>query len=290
MRCAFRLRPSHGAACSRRSQGQGKAGPRTNCVGARVGYVRDMTPGYRVAPRLRRARACARRVHQGHGGVHQHRAGQQPQPAHPPGDHHYVRHVRRGHVLPGRGRAPALTLPPPNPHRRGHSRAARLLARSRSRAKPARSPVGDRARLRSKASGALCCSSVHTRGLGGPVRTCAQALCGLRSRRRPGGRARRRTGTESWKARVSRNSARQGERGEKREREREREREWKNERETDKKRRGAAGAGILGENLVLPRRLMHNAHSFWVVNAVTFGLCLVCFMGLMAYIRWRRLM
>ncbi len=51
-----------------------------------------------------------------------------------------------------------------------------------------------------------------------------------------------------------------------------------------------AGAGILGENLVLPRRLMHNAHSFWVVNAVTFGLCLVCFMGLMAYIRWRRLM
>ncbi len=77
----------------------------------------------------------------------------------------------------------------------------------------------------------------------------------------------------------------------KREREREREREsGKNERETDKKRRGAAGAGILGENLVLPRRLMHNAHSFWVVNAVTFGLCLVCFMGLMAYIRWRRLM
>ncbi len=61
------------------------------------------------------------------------------------------------------------------------------------------------------------------------------------------------------------------------------------ERETDE-RRGAAGAGILGENLVLPRRLMHNVHSFWVVNAVTFGLCLVCFMGLMAYIRWRRLM
>jgi len=118
VRCAFCLRPSHGAACSHRSQGQGKAGPHTNCVGARVGYVRDLTPGYRVAPRLRRACAGARRVHQGHGGVHQHRAGQQPQPAHPPGDHHHVRHVWRGHVLPSRGRAPALTLPPPRLHRR----------------------------------------------------------------------------------------------------------------------------------------------------------------------------
>jgi len=160
VRCAFCLRPSHGAACSHRSQGQGKAGPHTNCVGARVGYVRDLTPGYRVAPRLRRACAGARRVHQGHGGVHQHRAGQQPQPAHPPGDHHHVRHVRRGHVLAGRGRAPALTLAPPA--RVGAPRPQRALARALARPRRARALcfVG-RARPHCRACGALCSDSVH---------------------------------------------------------------------------------------------------------------------------------
>lgn len=49
-------------------------------------------------------------------------------------------------------------------------------------------------------------------------------------------------------------------------------------------------AGILGENLVLPYHIVRSEHSFWVINAVAFSLCLVCFMGLMLYIRWRRLM
>ncbi|KAK9820945.1 hypothetical protein WJX81_001015 [Elliptochloris bilobata] len=49
-------------------------------------------------------------------------------------------------------------------------------------------------------------------------------------------------------------------------------------------------AGILGENLVLPARITKGVHSFWLINIVTFSLCLVFFMGLMLYIRWRRLM
>lgn len=49
-------------------------------------------------------------------------------------------------------------------------------------------------------------------------------------------------------------------------------------------------AGILGENLVLPARITKGVHSFWLINVLTFSLCLVCFMGLMLYIRWRRLM
>lgn len=49
-------------------------------------------------------------------------------------------------------------------------------------------------------------------------------------------------------------------------------------------------AGILGENLVIPEAITKNLMGFISVNTITFAVCLLCFVGIMAYIRWRRLL
>jgi hypothetical protein len=52
----------------------------------------------------------------------------------------------------------------------------------------------------------------------------------------------------------------------------------------------AGVAGILGENLIIPEAITKNLMGFISVNTITFAVCLFCFVGIMAYIRWRRLL
>ena len=51
-----------------------------------------------------------------------------------------------------------------------------------------------------------------------------------------------------------------------------------------------ARAGILGENLILPSAITNDVRQFWEVNGITLIVCLLSFLGIMAYIRWRRLL
>ncbi|KAK9918718.1 hypothetical protein WJX75_006255 [Coccomyxa subellipsoidea] len=48
-------------------------------------------------------------------------------------------------------------------------------------------------------------------------------------------------------------------------------------------------AGVLGENLILPPAITKTVWNFVEVNLVTFSCCLLFFLSIMAYIRWRRL-
>ena len=51
-----------------------------------------------------------------------------------------------------------------------------------------------------------------------------------------------------------------------------------------------ARAGILGENLILPDSITNDVRQFWEVNGITLVICLLSFLGIMGYIRWRRLL
>ena len=48
-------------------------------------------------------------------------------------------------------------------------------------------------------------------------------------------------------------------------------------------------AGILGENLILPPAITKTVWNFLEVNLITASCCLLFFLSVMAYIRWRRL-
>ncbi|CAK0784123.1 hypothetical protein CVIRNUC_007326 [Coccomyxa viridis] len=47
---------------------------------------------------------------------------------------------------------------------------------------------------------------------------------------------------------------------------------------------------ILGENLILPDSITNDVRQFWEVNGITLVVCLLSFLGIMGYIRWRRLL
>ena len=49
-------------------------------------------------------------------------------------------------------------------------------------------------------------------------------------------------------------------------------------------------AGILGENLQLPKAITADVSQFWAVNGITLIICLLSFLAIMGYIRWRRLL
>ena len=49
-------------------------------------------------------------------------------------------------------------------------------------------------------------------------------------------------------------------------------------------------AGILGENLTLPGSITKDVRQFWEVNGITLIICVLCFLGIVGYIRWRRLL
>jgi len=49
-------------------------------------------------------------------------------------------------------------------------------------------------------------------------------------------------------------------------------------------------AGILGENLIIPRAITKDIMGFVLVNVGTFIFCLLLFLGVMCYIKYRRLM
>lgn len=51
-----------------------------------------------------------------------------------------------------------------------------------------------------------------------------------------------------------------------------------------------AFAGILGENLILPESITNNVRQFWAVNGITLIVCVLFFLGIVGYIRWRRLL
>ena len=48
-------------------------------------------------------------------------------------------------------------------------------------------------------------------------------------------------------------------------------------------------AGILGENLVIPEQITGAVFSFYTVNAVAAGCCLLIFYLILLYMRYRRL-
>ncbi|KAK9813533.1 hypothetical protein WJX73_005543 [Symbiochloris irregularis] len=48
--------------------------------------------------------------------------------------------------------------------------------------------------------------------------------------------------------------------------------------------------GVLGENLILPSSITQTVRDFFLVNLGTLGFCLLVFIAIMAYIRFRRLM
>ena len=49
-------------------------------------------------------------------------------------------------------------------------------------------------------------------------------------------------------------------------------------------------AGILGENLIIPPAITKDISGFVLVNVITLIISLLIFGGVMAYIRFRRLM
>ena len=49
-------------------------------------------------------------------------------------------------------------------------------------------------------------------------------------------------------------------------------------------------AGILGENLILPSSITNDVRQFWEVNGITLIVCLLSFLAILGYIRWRRLL
>ena len=49
-------------------------------------------------------------------------------------------------------------------------------------------------------------------------------------------------------------------------------------------------AGILGENLIIPPAITKGIMGFVLVNVGTFVICLLLFLGVMGYIKYRRLM
>ena len=49
-------------------------------------------------------------------------------------------------------------------------------------------------------------------------------------------------------------------------------------------------AGILGENLIIPETITKSVAEFELVNLGTLGFCLLVFISIMAYIRFRRLL
>jgi hypothetical protein len=49
-------------------------------------------------------------------------------------------------------------------------------------------------------------------------------------------------------------------------------------------------AGILGENLIIPPAITKGIMGFILVNVGTFIFCLLLFLGVMGYIKYRRLM
>ena len=49
-------------------------------------------------------------------------------------------------------------------------------------------------------------------------------------------------------------------------------------------------AGILGENLILPSAITKDLTGFILVNVGVFLVCLLMFLGVMGYIKYRRLM
>ncbi|CAL5230066.1 g13519 [Coccomyxa viridis] len=47
---------------------------------------------------------------------------------------------------------------------------------------------------------------------------------------------------------------------------------------------------ILGENLILPSSITNDVRQFWEVNGITLIVCLLSFLAILGYIRWRRLL
>lgn len=51
-----------------------------------------------------------------------------------------------------------------------------------------------------------------------------------------------------------------------------------------------ASAGILGENLILPKTITKTLSGFVLVNLSTLAVCFLVFASILLYIRYRRLM
>ena len=54
--------------------------------------------------------------------------------------------------------------------------------------------------------------------------------------------------------------------------------------------RGGWGAGILGENLIIPPTITKSVFEFGLVNLVTLAICIACVMGIILYVKAKRLM
>jgi hypothetical protein len=49
-------------------------------------------------------------------------------------------------------------------------------------------------------------------------------------------------------------------------------------------------AAVLGENVIIPPGITQSTRGFWGVNGVAMLVCILVFMGILKFIRYKRLM